>query len=159
MVANKTHGETYPPTLLYRVWGAMKQRCFNRRSQWFADYGGRGITVCDEWKTYEPFRDWARTNGYNPGLSLDRIDVNDDYKPDNCRWATPHMQGRSRRQNRWLTAFGETKIQRDWANDPRCPVTDMTISARLARGMSAEEAIARPPTRSNGYRKIQKGGR
>ena len=75
-------------TTLYRAWSGMRQRCFNSKCAFFHRYGGRGITVCDEWMVYENFRDWSLSNGFKKGLSLDRVNVDDGYNPKNCEWVT-----------------------------------------------------------------------
>lgn len=85
-------------TKLYGVWKAMKQRCSNPNNKDYYDYGGRGITVCESWKKdYLEFHNWAYDNGYEEGLTLDRIDVNDGYKPSNCIWATMAKQANNKR--------------------------------------------------------------
>lgn len=94
-----THGGK--GTRLYNIWRGMKQRCFNPNNRQYNDYGGRGITVCDEWKNDFPaFRDWALTHGYRDDLSIDRINNDSSYEPGNCRWTTAKVQSNNRRPRR-----------------------------------------------------------
>lgn len=92
-----THGQT--ETDLYAVWKNMKQRCLNPKSQRYHNYGGRGITYCDEWELFEPFYEWSKNSGYRKGLSIDRINNNGNYEPSNCKWSTPKEQANNRRTN------------------------------------------------------------
>ena len=93
----KTHGLGY--TRLYRIWTNMKDRVFNTKNKGYSDYGGRGITICDDWLDVQNFYNWAMSNGYeeNKGLSIDRIDNNGNYCPENCRWTTQTIQTRNQR--------------------------------------------------------------
>ena len=96
---NTIHGKYH--TRLHGVWNCMKQRCNNPNNQKYKDYGGRGIKVCEEWlHDFQSFYDWAMSNGYADGLSIDRKDVNGDYEPSNCRWATMKEQRHNRRDSK-----------------------------------------------------------
>lgn len=112
-----THSLSSHP--VHQVWSDMKQRCTNPKSRKYKDYGARGIKVCEEWQSFEVFCKWADENGYvpNSGLSIDRIDVNGDYCPENCRWATYGEQNRNTRRNVMITFHGETKCAQDWSKE------------------------------------------
>jgi hypothetical protein len=135
------HGGSSSP--LYRVWAAMLDRCLNPNDKRYFDYGGRGITVCARWlNDFAAFRDDMGER--LAGTSLDRIDNDGPYSPENCRWATLSQQRRNSRQAKPVTAFGETKFVVDWVDDPRCHVSWDTLNHRLWRGMKPEDAITRP---------------
>ena len=108
-----THGMT--GTSLYNVWCSMRQRCKNENDQRYADYGGRGITVCTEWNKFENFRDWAFEHGYSEGLTLDREDNDKGYCPENCRWVDDIIQQNNKRNNHYFTYEGTTKTLSQWA--------------------------------------------
>lgn len=133
-----THGES--STRLYAVWNAMMSRCYNPNTERYGRYGGRGITVCDEWlHKYPAFRDWAVANGYRDGLTIDRINVDGNYCPENCRWITKAEQQKNTSTNRFLTYNGETHTLSDWARI--AGISAPTLSKRLKRGWTLEKAL------------------
>lgn len=93
--ANTTHGET--GTRLHRIWKAMHTRCNNPKFFAYSAYGGRGIKVCAEWDDFNAFKDWAMSHGYSNELTIDRINNDKGYSPDNCRWATMAEQNKNKR--------------------------------------------------------------
>lgn len=131
---------------LYHKWEGMRDRCNNPNCAKYADYGGRGIKVCEEWNDYASFRDWALANGYEVGLEIDRHPNNDgNYEPGNCRFVTRKKNMNNTRANRHLVAFGETKTVSEWLQDSRCVVKEGTLRARIRWGWKSEEAISTPP--------------
>jgi hypothetical protein len=141
----QSHGES--KTSLYAVWCSMRNRCSLPSDTNYHKYGERGIRVCNEWvESWFAFRDWAHANGYAEGLEIDRIEVNGNYEPVNCRWATRSVNQRNKRNNRVVEAFGESKTMADWCEDERCSVGYHTLYCRINRGWSAEKAITSPRT-------------
>lgn len=139
----RTHGESHGP--LHEVWKGMKSRCYNPKNANFMNYGGRGITVCEEWRnSYEAFRDWMLANGYKPGLEIDRKDNAGNYSPDNCRVVERKVNQRNKRTSRLVQAFGETKTLKDWSEDPRCVVSYRTLFSRYKLDWDMEDAITKP---------------
>ena len=132
---SKTHGES--KTRLYTIWQHMKSRCDNPNTDHYDCYGGRGIKYCDEWKTFEVFKEWAVSNGYTDELTIDRIDVNGNYEPSNCRWATRKLQGENTRKAKQITHNGETHSLREWGKILGIPKS--TIQARYQRGVNIFE--------------------
>lgn len=109
---NKKHGLAGTP--IYKVWDSIRRRCNNPKVDSYRLYGGRGIKICDEWvKSFDSFWNWAKENGYQKGLQIDRIDVNGNYEPDNCRWATPKENSRNRRDNVLVNVNGSIMLLRD----------------------------------------------
>lgn len=136
---NTKHGKH--KTRLYKIWAAIKGRCFNKNNLAYKNYGGRGITICDEWiNNYPAFEIWANENGYNDTLTIDRIDVNGNYEPSNCRWATRQEQQNNRRACRYITYNGKTKTIAEWARILNIPAN--RIWHRLDRGWSIKQALS-----------------
>lgn len=140
---HRTHGLTKHP--LYSVWVGMKGRCLYPSQPSYKNYGGRGITICDEWlNDFKSFYDWATSNGWKQGLVLDRIDFNGNYEPSNCRWVSNKENNDNRSISLNITAFGETKNASDWALDPRCNCSYWSLIYRIEKGWNSEEAIRKP---------------
>lgn len=145
----KTHGLSN--TRLYRVWGGMLQLCYNPNNSNYHNYGGRGITVCDEWRNdFQAFYDWAIANGYKEeGLpngknkwTIDRIDFNGNYEPSNCRWVDMLVQSNNKRDNHLVTYRGETLTLAETAR--KYNISSKVLGGRLADGWGVEEAIETP---------------
>ena len=133
---------------LYPTWQSMLQRCLNKTHPSFHHYGGRGITVCERWKKFRSFLD-DMLDTYAEGLSIDRIDNNQGYSKENCRWATPKEQSNNQRKNKVLSYDGKSMTISQWSEHLNIP--RKTISERLKRGWSVAEALTRAATaKSNG---------
>lgn len=131
-------------TRLYRIWNAMKNRCYFKTHHAYSYYGARGITVCDEWKdSFESFYSWAISNGYSENLTIDRINNSEGYYPENCKWVTMEEQVNNRRSCIRITYNGETKNLMQW-----CKLLDLPyklINQRMKlKNISFEEAISIP---------------
>lgn len=100
---------------LYNIWCGMLHRCENPNREKFEDYGGRGITVCEEWHDFSVFVDWAKSHGYEDDLTIDRINVNGNYTPDNCRWATSKQQSNNKRTSVIVECNGIKATVKQWA--------------------------------------------
>lgn len=141
------HSHGMSKTNIYRVWAAMRNRCENQSVKSYADYGGRGIKVCDSWKKFENF---YADMGDRPSAqhSIERRDNDGDYSPVNCYWATKEDQSKNKRNTRLITANGETLHLAEWARRLGC--NPAAILARLATGMPESEAVTKPiPERPN----------
>ena len=132
---NKSHEQCDNPT--YKSWTAMKSRCLNPNTVAYQNYGGRGIKICDEWMDFNNF---LRDMGDKPkGKTLDRIDVNGNYEPSNCRWASVKEQNRNTRQNVMITYNGETLCMKEWAE--RLSISYPTLQSRIRSGWDAKKAL------------------
>lgn len=135
---------------LYAIWSSAKGRCFTKTDKQYKNYGARGITVCDEWlgeNGYENFRTWAYANGYDENAprskcTLDRIDVNGNYEPSNCRFADAVVQCNNKRNNHWLEYNGERHTVSEWSRI--VGLTERQIQARLYEGWSTERTLTQP---------------
>ncbi len=132
-------------TRLYECWQDMKKRCYNPKNKRYPNYGARGISVYYDWLGEygaENFINWALANGYRDDLTLDRIDVNGDYEPDNCRWVTRTVQQNNRQYNHLLTYNGKTQTVTQWARELNLNAS--TLFSRIERGLSDEQVLTTP---------------
>lgn len=138
--ASMKHGAT--GSRLHRIWTNMKTRCRNKKNSNYPRWGGRGIAVCDEWlNDFSAFQAWALANGYREGLTLDRIDNNGGYSPENCRWTTAAMQANNRRSSRRISCWGETHTLGEWSR--KLGISACTLFYRLRR-LPPEKAFMLP---------------
>ena len=138
-----SHGESR--TKLYKMWISMHERCERKDHPNYKNYGGRGIHVCDEWETYINFKEWSLSHGYEDGLSIDRIDNNGSYCPENCRFVTVKQQANNRRTNCFLEMDGILHTISEWSD-----ITGVRYSLiynRVQRGWSLKDAITKPVKR------------
>lgn len=125
---------------VYNVWSCMKSRCQNPNDSAYANYGGRGITVCDQWQEFARF--YEDMGNPPDGHSLDRLNNDGPYSPTNCRWATPQEQSRNRRHVRKLTIDRETRIVAEWSEISG--IKSATIRARIKKGWPVKDAVFHP---------------
>lgn len=135
-----THGKSR--TVEYRAWVHMRERCSNPNTQHFDRYGGRGISVCERWDSFENF--YADMGPRPQGMSIERIDVNGNYCPENCKWATKVEQMSNTRRSRLFTFYGKTLTLSAWARISQ--VDKGVILCRLKKGMPEREAVWAQPT-------------
>lgn len=145
-----THGQTKTP--LYAVWRGIKARCNNPRHKAYARYGGRGITVCEEWNnSFETFKDWAYANGYSQELSIDRIDNDKGYSPDNCRWADVYTQANNMSHNITFCYNGETHTVAEWARILN--VGYGALKKRVKEGWNVDDVVNKPYKKHKSHKK------
>lgn len=134
-----THGESH--TRLHNIWCGMNNRC-NPNHVSSKGYGKRGIKICDEWKDYTKFAKWARENGFDDDLTIERIDVNGDYCPENCTWIPLAKQARNRRTTRWVEYKGRKMSLAEAAEIADLPYYQVHL--RIKSGWSLEKALSTP---------------
>ena len=134
-------GRTFYKEPWYGSYHSMMDRCYRKTAKNYPFYGGRGIEVCPEWHNIENFEKWAMQSGFQKGMSLDRINVNGDYSPDNCKWATPAEQANNRRNTIYLEYNGEKHTISEWAE--KLGINRSTLNNRICRGWTVEKALAR----------------
>ena len=139
---NITHGMTN--TKIFRTYNSMKERCYRKNSISYSYYGGKGITICDEWLNkqngFQNFYNWAMKNGYDKTLTIDRIDNNKGYSPNNCRWTTNIKQNNNRSNTIKLSHNGKTQTISEWAKD--ISISSVVIKSRLARNNDIEKILS-----------------
>ena len=143
---NFVHGEAGKP--LYRVHRNMMLRCYDETSEGYHRYGGRGITVCNEWKDIKTFVKWAKASGYRNNLTIERIDNDGDYEPNNCRWATLTEQANNRRTNRLEKYRGDTRTVAEWSRILN--IESDLLYSRLSKGWSFKRAVETPHVKGRG---------
>ncbi len=132
---SKNHKHKQSGTRLYNIWLGMKGRCYNPNDPVYKNWGGRGITICDDWKNdFSCFYNWAINNGYMENLTIDRIDNDGNYEPDNCRWASQKQQSSNRRSNINIKIGNETKTLMEWCEIFKLPYTTVNMRYRRMRG-------------------------
>lgn len=141
-IKNPNYKHGLKNTRLFSIWAGMKNRCHNSNTPNYHGYGARGITVCDEWKNnFQAFYDWSMKNGYSDDLSIDRIDNDKGYSPDNCRWANCKQQSTNRSTNHIVTINGVSKCLAEWCED--YGINYKTVKDRLKRGWTYEDALSK----------------
>ena len=139
---NTTHNMS--KTRLYGIYKNMLSRCYREKDIHYSAYGARGITICEEWlNDRSKFFEWALSNGYSDNLTIERIDNDKGYYPDNCAWVTKEMQYKNKRQNIMITYEGKTLCAEDWSKVTGIP--SMTIRWRYKHGWSAERTLTTKP--------------
>ena len=130
-------------TRLYRIWAAMRKRCRNINDSEYKNYGERGISICSEWDNFTTFYEWAMANGYADNLTIDRINNDGNYEPNNCRWVSYKVQANNTRANHYITYNDETLTLQEWAE--KVGISEKTLISRINRyHWSIEKALETP---------------
>lgn len=139
-------------TKLYKIYSGMKNRCYNKQSKNYKNYGMRGIRICDEWlNDYMCFHDWAMNNGYSDGMTIERNDVDGNYEPSNCKWITLHEQQFNKTDTHYLTYDGKTQSIAEWSIETGIKYS--TLVKRIKSGWSVEDAITKKVNTSKSHKK------
>lgn len=141
-------------TKLHEVYKGIKSRVDNPKHKSYKDYGGRGVTICPAWRdSFLAFEKWAIENGYKAGLTIDRIDVNGNYSPENCRWVTMEVQANNKRNNHFIEYGGKTQTLNQWSKE--VGIHHYTILDRLRSGWSVADALfIKPAGRAPAYKEV-----
>lgn len=133
-----SHGLRYHP--LHDRWSNIKNRCYNPNTQFYANYGGKGIRVCDEWRnSFQSFYDWCIKNGWKENLSIERKDINKGYEPSNCCFISMKEQANNRTNTVWITICGERKNATQWCN--YLGLKNTTVLNKIRKGVNPMEAL------------------
>lgn len=153
-IGDRTRKHGMGKSRIFKIWAGMRKRCLNPQCLSYKLYGGRGIKICQRWNSFDLFYKDMYI-GYSDNLSLDRIDPNGDYEPNNCRWATTKEQNNNRRNNRVIEYNGEVKTLSQWSE--LSGVKQNTISNRIKSGWDTYDAIYKKPIYKNvGYHELSK---
>ena len=139
----ESHGLSY--TRIYHIWQSMKQRCYDKNVKEYKHYGLKNVSVCDEWMDFEVFYEWSKKSGYKHNLTIDRINCNGNYIPENCRWTTIKVQNRNKRNTVYLTKSGIKKSMGEWSELLNIPMS--TMVNRRNKGLGDEDVL------NNDYRR------
>lgn len=138
---------------IYRIHHSMMSRCYVQNIESYKYYGKRGIKVCDEWHDFMNFYNWSINNGYSDDLTIDRINVNGNYEPSNCRWVTRKEQANNTSSNVYIYYNGETKTLSQWAE--KVGIDRRTLYKRFSMGWNIEKALTTPVNKNFSRKKIK----
>lgn len=127
---------------LYHIWEDMKNRCLNTKNKRYHNYGGKGVIIFPSWMEYLPFHNWAINNGYESHLTIDRVDVDGNYEPSNCRWATQKTQANNRSNNIVIEFKGQKLTRQQWSD--KLGFKKHVLKNRIKRGWTIERALTTP---------------
>ena len=134
---NEKHGKS--KNRLYKIWVEMRRRCNNPNRKESKNYYSKGISICNEWNDFLLFEDWALNNGYKENLTIERIDYNGNYTPENCTWIKKEEQSKNRSSNHYITFNGKTQTLSDWSRE--LGIKRTTLTSRLRKGWPIEKAL------------------